>query len=219
MIVFDMAGTVVDEDNVVYKTLRTAINEHGYQLTLDQVLAEGAGREKQQAIRSILQRYAGKSDEVHTKKIYDAFVLLLAKAYHNLEVKPQPHTLELFQALRNKQILVALDTGYNKETAQLLIDKLGWEKGVHYDTLITASDVSSNRPDPDMILLAMKQFNITDGRTVVKVGDSMIDVEEGKNAGCGMTVGITTGAHSLKQLASASPDYIIHDLLELIPLL
>jgi len=41
------------------------------------------------------------------------------------------------------------------------------------DALITASDVSNNRPDPDMILLAMQQFDITDGDEVIKVGDSL----------------------------------------------
>ena len=33
LVVFDMAGTTVDEDNVVYKTVRTAINFAGYDFT------------------------------------------------------------------------------------------------------------------------------------------------------------------------------------------
>lgn len=37
-----MAGTTVDEDNVVYKTLQKAINETGLKLAQQQVLAEGA---------------------------------------------------------------------------------------------------------------------------------------------------------------------------------
>ena len=35
--VFDMAGTVVNEDNVVYKTLRKSINKHGFRVRLDYV--------------------------------------------------------------------------------------------------------------------------------------------------------------------------------------
>ena len=50
LVVFDMAGTTVDEDNVVYKTVRAAINAAGYQFTQDQVQAAGAGKEKSQAI-------------------------------------------------------------------------------------------------------------------------------------------------------------------------
>ena len=58
MVVFDMAGTTVNEDNVVYKTLQTAINEKGFSFTLDEVLQEGAGKEKLQAIKSILNVFA-----------------------------------------------------------------------------------------------------------------------------------------------------------------
>ncbi len=49
MVVFDMAGTTVNEDNIVYKTLRAAINHAGFEFSLDQVLAQGAGKEKKQA--------------------------------------------------------------------------------------------------------------------------------------------------------------------------
>ena len=65
----------------------------------------------------------------------------------------------------------------------------------------------------------MKQFLITDASTVVKVGDSIIDIEEGKNAGCGLNVGITTGPYTHEQLASARPDFIINNLMELLPLI
>ncbi len=40
-----MAGTTVNEDNLVYKTLKEEINAAGFTLTLDQVLAHGAGKE------------------------------------------------------------------------------------------------------------------------------------------------------------------------------
>ena len=59
MVVLDMAGTSVDEDNVVYKTLQQVINEAGHNFTLDEVLAEGAGKEKLQAIKDILKLDAG----------------------------------------------------------------------------------------------------------------------------------------------------------------
>jgi beta-phosphoglucomutase-like phosphatase (HAD superfamily) len=54
LLVFDMAGTVVNEDNVVYKTLQKAINKYGYELDLNFVLEHGAGKEKHQAIKDIL---------------------------------------------------------------------------------------------------------------------------------------------------------------------
>ena len=69
-----------------------------------------------------------------------------------------------------------------------------------------------------MILLAMKQFNLSNAKEIIKVGDSIIDIEEGRNAGCIYNIGITTGAHTLEQLQSANPDHIIGNLMELLPI-
>ena len=219
MVVFDMAGTTVNENNVVYKMLQKATNEAGISVTLDQVLAEGAGKEKLQAIKKILQVYGQNTDEKLASEIYNRFILLLEKAYEELDILPQHNAVESFQALKDKSILVILNTGYNEETALSIINKLGWKKGVEFDDLITASDVQHNRPEPDMILLAMNHFEIINAREVVKVGDSIIDIEEGKNAGCAFSIGITTGAHTMLQLQSANPDYIINDLMELLDII
>ncbi len=112
-----------------------------------------------------------------------------------------------------------MNTGYNDETAELLIQKLGWNKGIEFDSLISSSDVENNRPDPEMIDLAMDIYGIHDAGEVIKVGDSIIDIEEGQNAGCALNIGITTGAHTFLQLQTANPDFIINDLLELLPII
>jgi phosphonatase-like hydrolase len=218
MVVFDMAGTTVDENNVVYKTLMRAINEKGIDVTLDEVLAEGAGKEKLQAIRSVLS-LKQIEDETLAGKIFERFLTLLDDAYSEQEIFEQRNATSVFNALRENEIAVVLNTGYNRQTAEALIAKIGWELGVHFDCLITASDVELNRPNPDMILLAMSQLGVTDGSEVVKVGDSAIDIEEGQNAGCGLSIGITTGAHTPEQLRQAGPDHIIGDLIELLEIL
>jgi phosphonatase-like hydrolase len=219
MVVFDMAGTTVNENMVVYKTLQKAINSAGFDVSMDQVLAEGAGKEKIDAIRSILNVYAQKNDAALIDRIYQDFIVLLDKAYDTLEILPQDNAEELFQALKQKNILVVLNTGYNQKTAQSLVTKLGWKKGVEFDSLVTATDVQHSRPSPDMIQLAMEQFGIGDAHEVVKVGDSIIDIEEGANAGCLLNIGITTGAHTLQQLQTGRPDHVIGNLLELLPIL
>ena len=219
MVVFDMAGTTVNEDNVVYKTLQQVINNAGHNFTLNQVLAVGAGKEKLQAIKDILKSGNGLQDDQFAEHLYRIFDTTLKNAYDNIDVNPQGGAEELFKLLKQKNILIILNTGYNAITANRLLTKLGWKIGEQIDGLITASDVTANRPMPDMIQLAMKQFLITDASEVAKVGDSIIDIEEGKNAGCSLSIGITTGAHTQAQLTTANPNYIIHHLMELLPLL
>jgi phosphonatase-like hydrolase len=219
MVVFDMAGTTVDENNVVYKTLQKVINDAGFNFSLQQVLASGAGKEKLTAIKDIIALEDAKADDLIADKIYHSFVVELATAYDSFELKPQPGAQETFDALRAKNILVVLNTGYDENTAVNILEKLRWETSKQIDGLITASDVQNNRPNPDMILLAMQKFGIDNASEVIKVGDSVIDIEEGKNAGCSLSIGITTGAHTYEQLSSANPDHIINNLQELLPLI
>ena len=218
MVVFDMAGTTVDENNVVYKTLQKVINLAGFNFTLEQVLQTGAGKEKLAAIRDIIGLEHREQPVELAHGIYKDFIQELEIAYNTFQLKPQSGAEDLFTALKAKNILVVLNTGYNKETANFILDKLGWQVGVQIDGLITASDVVNNRPQPDMILLAMQNFGITNSSEVVKVGDSAIDIEEGKNAGCSLNIGITTGAHTYEQLQAAKPNHIIIHLSDLLHL-
>jgi phosphonatase-like hydrolase len=213
MVVFDMAGTTVDENNVVYKTLHAAIEHSGVAVSLDDVLLHGAGKEKLQAIKDVLVS-AHESTE-NAQEIYNYFIVALENAYANLEVSPCSNAETVFALLKKQEIKVVLNTGYNRATATDLLRKLNWTIGEDIDLLVTASDVSNNRPSPDMIEYAIRYFNIENPASVVKVGDSAIDIEEGKNAGCGKTFGVTTGAQTKDQIAVANPTAVLDDLLEL----
>ncbi|MFV0249285.1 MAG: HAD hydrolase-like protein [Tenacibaculum sp.] len=214
MVVFDLAGTTLNEQNVVYKTLCKAIVNHGIDTNLQLVLKLGAGKEKHQAIKDIVQFSApDKIRESHL--IFKNFKAMLNKAYQKLEVLPVKGVEEVLLKLRKDQIIVVLNTGYDRRIACTLLKKIGWSEKFMYDLLITASDVEKTRPYPDMIKKAMRKFNITDPLKVLKAGDSAVDIEEGKNAKCGITVGVLSGAQSQEQLKSAKPDYIISSLSEL----
>lgn len=219
LLVFDMAGTVVNEDNVVYKTLQKAINKYGYELSLTFVLEHGAGKEKHQAIKDILEKAGYKQVDQRSEGIFENFKKFLKEAYDSLEVKSFAGVEDLLAHFWNSDTKIALNTGYDKKTAKKLLKKMNWEKGVHYDTLVTADDVEQGRPYPDMIFKAMEKLQVSDRSKVLKVGDSIIDIEEGKNANCGLTIGVTTGAHTKEQLLSAQPDYVIDSLIELVNLI
>lgn len=218
--VFDMAGTTVDEDNVVYKTVRQVIADQGYDLTLEQVLAQGAGKEKHQAITDVLAAETDCKDIASTADAaFALFKPALTTAYQQLEVKPITGVPALITQLRTNGIAVVLNTGYSREIATALLAKLDWQVGRDIDGLITADDVENGRPAPDMIEQAMQQCSIADRQAVLKAGDSIIDVEEGKNASCGVTIGVLSGAQTREQLETANPTYILDSLADLPPLL
>tara|TARA_R110002111_G_scaffold120463_4_gene183684 strand:- start:1674 stop:2336 length:663 start_codon:yes stop_codon:yes gene_type:complete len=211
-----MAGTTVDEDNVVYKTVQKVINDKGFNVSLEEVLAHGAGKEKHQAITDVLKACTTSTDIASiASKAFANFKPTLKLTYEQLEVKTFPGVKEMMKGLRSKGVFVVLNTGYDRKTALSLLLKLGWETGKDIDGLVTADDVLNGRPQPDMIYKAMKICGITESQEVLKAGDSTIDIEEGKNANCGLTIGVLTGAQNEKQLKTAHPDYILPSLASL----
>jgi phosphonatase-like hydrolase len=219
MVVFDMAGTTIDEDNIVYKTLQKSINEFGIDVSLDAVLAIGAGKEKLNAIEDIIKVHGNTNDLAKAESIFKLFLESLATAYEAFDIKSMKHAESVLLELRTRNILVVLNTGYDKNTANFILNKIQWRQFYHFDLLVTATDVANSRPAPDMITYAMNLFSIHDSKKVIKVGDSKIDIEEGKNANCLYTIGVTTGAQTRQQLLEANPDYIMDDLNDLITLL
>lgn len=219
LVVFDMAGTTIDEQNVVYKTVQQAIQRAGFAVNLDLVLLHAAGKEKYQAIWDVLQELPGNpASAALAQAIFQDFEALLAQAYAQLKPLPMPGARMVFEELRRREIKIALNTGYQRAVALGLLDRLDWQVGREVDLLVTASDVPKSRPNPDMIWAAMSHFGIKNSQVVAKIGDSIVDIAEGQNAGCGLVAGITTGAQTRAQLQSANPTHLFDHLSELLPL-
>ncbi len=59
-----------------------------------------------------------------------------------------------------------------------------------------------------LVFSAMRCFGISDARSVLKVGDTKMDVKEGKNAGCWVAA-VLTGTQTQASLKEENPDFII----------
>lgn len=217
LVVFDMAGTTINENNVVYKTIHETLLKEGYSIDLAFVLKHCAGKEKFTAIDHVLD-LIDPTNKTFTlvSQIFEQFKKKLVEAYENIHVSTFDNVESTFKALKERNIKIALNTGYDKPTATHLLHKLNWAEGNEFDTLVTADDVKNGRPFPDMIQLAMQKNGIENPIHVAKVGDSIIDIEEGKNAKCQYSIGITTGAQFRETLEEAHPHQIIDNLEELL---
>ena len=90
--------------------------------------------------------------------------------------------------------------------------RLRWDTNNFIDIIVCSDEVTAGRPNPDMIKKIMEQLDIKVAKKVAKVGDTKADILEGRNAGCGMVIGITTGSLKRKELERHHPDYIIDSL-------
>ena len=127
-----------------------------------------------------------------------------------------PGTSDVFVKLKTSEVKIAVGSGFPHSVVESIVSTLQWENLVDY--LCSAEKAGHGRPHPAMIHAAMKFFDITDPRTVVKVGDTKADVEEGKNAGC-WTVAVLTGTQSLECIKESCPDFIINSVADLPDLL
>ena len=114
-----------------------------------------------------------------------------------------------------RHIKVALNTGFTRVITDVILRRLNWVRSPLIDATVTSDEVPEGRPQPYMIEKIMGQFGISDPAEVIKVGDTEVDIREGRNAGCGLVIGVTTGAYTREQLSIFSPDKIIDSLSEL----
>lgn len=219
MVVFDLAGTVINENNLVYHTIHNVLVNAGYDVSLDTVLSIGSGKEKFQAISDILHFEKIIISIEELSLLYHKFLSVLRNSYEKLPVTSFPFAEELFSMLRHHHIMIVLNTGYNRSTAELLLEKVKWKSRINYDLLVTSSEVNSGRPAPDMIVRAMAMLGLKKADKIVKIGDSCADILEGHAAQCGMVIGITTGAQQREELQKVKPHFIIDSLREVPALL
>ncbi len=66
------------------------------------------------------------------------------------------------------------------------------------------------KPEPGVILEALSVLAMPPGPGILFIGDSPVDIEAGKSAGC-TTIGITHGFANSAALTAAGPDYLVHD--------
>lgn len=223
LVVFDMAGTTVRDRGDVATAFTQALTEHGVAKPDQADVNEVMGFRKIDAIRILLNKYGNPADAENQELVDDIhkrFTDLMIEFYENdQDLQPLPYAENLFQELHKKGVKVALNTGFTKLITETILQRLNWSNSPLIDAVISSDEVPGGRPEPFMIQTIMKRLGITDSKDVVKIGDTEVDVQEGRNAQCGLVVSVTTGASSREQLEQFHPDHIIDSLEELPPLI
>ena len=215
---FDMAGTTVNDEvdghPLMVISMMRAFAKHGFELASD-VINKHRGKQKLEAIQTLLKEVAelapadaeGVGDSVYRDFLHELESNLSS-------ISEIDGATELFRHLRSKNIYIGVGSGFPMQVVQAIASQLGWlDKGL-LDYVGSAEQVGVGRPNPKMIHDAMQQLSIIDGRKVVKIGDTVVDVQEGKNAGT-WTVAVLTGSQTETQLRAAAPDYILSSIREL----
>lgn len=208
--VFDMAGTtVLDHDNV-HRALMNAMAAFGFQVERTEANAV-MGYPKPLAIREMLERRA--ADTGLVADIHQAFLDEMIRFYQtDPRVAPTYFADETFEKLREKGIKIALDTGFSRDITETIIKRLNWEDRI--DAWVASDMVERGRPFPDMIQYLMEQTGVTDPAAIAKIGDTTVDILEGKNVGASLIISVTNGAYHAEELAALHPTHLVPNLEE-----
>jgi len=222
LVVFDMAGTTVADDHKVTNAFQNSLKKYNYDVpshTIDLHM----GYEKTHAIRLMLDRYESNKENITDElvaNIHTAFVSGMIDYYRHAEdLTALPNVENTFRALHDQGTKIGINTGFSRDIAQTIIDRLQWQEKGLIDYISGSDEVEMGRPYPFMIHKFMSEAGITDPSEVAKVGDTEVDIHEGQNAGCKYVIGVTTGSFTREELEPYHPDYIIDDIADVIDII
>ncbi|MEI7576144.1 MAG: HAD family hydrolase [Armatimonadota bacterium] len=212
--VFDIAGTTVRDERFVALAFQTALAKHDHDVEMDRLDAV-MGLAKPVAIGIVLD-LDPESDEVLA--VFETFREEMVRFYREDDrVEPIPGAENVFRFLQENSVKVALDTGFDREITDLILGRLGWDSTV-IDASITSDEVKQGRPHPDMIHALMAELRIPSTRRVMKIGDTVSDIGEGRSAGCGLVIGVLSGTDNELALEGENPDLILNSVIEMLDL-
>lgn len=108
---------------------------------------------------------------------------------------PIPGLLDTVAFIRNQGWKIGATTGYTRPMMEMLLPAAA-RHGYTPDAWVTPSDVPAGRPYPWMCYYLAIQLGVFPLSAVVKVGDTLPDIEEGLNAGM-WTVGLALSGNML----------------------
>ncbi len=121
---------------------------------------------------------------------------------------PVPGLMETVAAFRGQGIRIGSTTGYTAPMVAVLAPAAR-NKGYAPDAVVCASDVPAGRPYPWMCYLNAVKLQTYPLEAMVKIGDTVSDIQEGLNAGM-WTIGVTQSGNELgldrQQAEALAPD-------------
>jgi phosphonoacetaldehyde hydrolase len=216
-VLLDWAGTTMDygcfAPAVVFQDV---YKRHGVEITIEEA-REPMGAHKRVHIRQIAknenvtrrwqQKHGRKPTEEDIDSMFKDFIplqLACLADYADLI----PGTLEAVADFRKRGLKIGSTTGYTGEMMELLQNEAK-RRGYQPDATVCATQVPAGRPHPYMCLQNAILLQTYPLEALVKVGDTLPDIEEGLNAGM-WTIGLAKTGNEMglteQQIGELDPE-------------
>lgn len=247
--VLDWAGTTVDHGCMApVLSFMQAFSGAGVPISVAEARAP-MGKPKWDHIKAIVddEAVALRWQEVHGRRPDDGDVDRLYERFLPLQVQTVgehaelvPGALEAVAAMRARGMAVATTTGYPREVMDVVVQEAK-RQGYEPDVTICAGDTPTGRPGPFMALEALVRLSVSPVEAVVKIGDTVVDIEEGLSGGMwsvgvaasGNEVGLPAGDYAAlpveerrrlcgaaaEVLLEAGAHYVVESIADVLPVL
>ncbi len=108
------------------------------------------------------------------------------------------HLVPLFQKLKDHHYAIGIATSDNAESTATCLDHLNIAPYV--DMVSTYDDHFKKKPNPESFIAFCKRFSIHP-KSVVVVGDALVDMKYAKRGHAGYIIGVLTGSNDIKHLS------------------
>ena len=203
-VIFDWAGTTIDYGCFApVNVFLNVFSDIGIEITLAEA-RESMGILKKDHLIKILKipRISAAYKKIYNRSfnkhdVNRIYIQLEHKLFKSLlhYVKPIEGVKETLTWLRNNKIKIGSTTSYT-ESMMEVISPLAKARGYAPDCYATSDQVSCGRPYPYMIYENLDLLEVKDIYRVIKIGDTVSDIEEGVNAHA-WSVGVLEGGNEL----------------------
>lgn len=200
ILILDFDGTLGDTVGVIVQTMQATIRELGLPARTDKECASMIGL-RLIDIPPVLFPECNLDGEFYAQTYRRLFHIYNTAG----AVELYPNVIETLTELKNRGLVLTIASSRSKASLTNYIKDLGIEALISY--VLGADDVVEGKPNPEPVNRTLEKFGFKPEEAIV-VGDTVFDVDMGKNAGT-KTCGVTYGNGSRESISAA--DWIIDD--------
>jgi phosphoglycolate phosphatase len=212
LVLFDVDGTLMDSQHMICAAMDMAYRRQGLACPPPDAVRAIIGL----SLTNAMEQLAAGADhpiEGLVASYKEAFTTM--RAAGTWKAPLYAGAREAIERLRVRDdIVLGVATGKSRRGVAAMVETHGLE-GV-FVTIQTA-DTAPSKPDPGMVLHAMRETGIAPEDTVV-IGDTVFDMQMAKNAGAS-AIGVAWGYHAVDDLHGAGAASVIDDFIALDPAL
>ncbi|MBE3553558.1 MAG: pyrophosphatase PpaX [Thermicanus sp.] len=202
---FDLDGTLLDTNELILQSFLYTLNRfYPGKYTREEILPVMGKPLLEQ------MRLFGPERAEELVRVYREYNL----AMHDALIREFPHVSQTVKELFLRGAKLGVVTSKQRLTTLMGLRYFGLEN--YFSAIITMEDVKAHKPHPEPVLTALERLK-AEKEEALMIGDSTFDLDAAHAAGVDAAA-VAWSLKPLELLRSCNPEYILHDIRELLHL-